>query len=107
MNEPVGVGVERQRRTVADGMLEPGAHERLAGRRLAASEHPDRNLRSVTEERVSDRAMPRTDHLHDVAGIGLDVHDVRAIDPRMTAAYAFLAAGGDGHVRTSAVSLVH
>ncbi len=108
MHEPIGVGVERQRlRGSAMRVLEPRAHERLVGRRLAARQHPDRNLRSIAEERVADRAMPRTDHLDDVAGGRLDVHDVGAIDPRMPAADPLLAARGDGHGRTYALCLEH
>ena len=64
--------------------LEPRPQQRLVGGRLAVREHPDRNLRPVAEERVADRALPRTDHLDDVAALGVHVHHVGAINPRMS-----------------------
>ena len=60
-------------------------------------EHPDRNLRPVAEERVANRALPRTDDPDNLSTSGLHVDDVGAVDPRMPGAHALLAAGGHDH----------
>jgi len=92
VHQAVGGGIERERFAVRDGVLEARAHQRLVRGDVAVRQHADRDLRSIAEERVADRLSPRTDHLHDVAGRRVHVHDIRAIDPRMPAAYTLLAA---------------
>jgi hypothetical protein len=88
--------VERQRRAERERPFEPGAHERRHIGRLADSQHADRDLRAVAEERGADGPGPRPDDLHHVAAGGVPAGDVGAIDPGMAGADALLAARGNG-----------
>ena len=71
VHEPVRGRVELRATRGTESPLEPRPQQRLVGRRVAARQHPDRNLRPIAEERVAERAPPRTDHLDDVAALGV------------------------------------
>ena len=82
--------------------LEPIADQRLIRRVVTNREHAQRNLRSIAEERVADRAMPRPDNGHDLASVRLHVNDIRAVNPRMATTHALFAARRDHHDRRHA-----
>ena len=53
------------------------AQQRVVGRRVAVRQHPDRNLRSIAEERVAERAIAAgRSTVDDVAARRVDVDDV-------------------------------
>jgi hypothetical protein len=90
--QPVGRGVERQRRAERNRPFEPGPEQSAHVCQLPEGQHADGDLRPVAEERGAERTSARTDHLDDVAARGVDSGDVGAIDPRVAAADALLAA---------------
>src|SRR5439155_24492880 len=95
MHEAVRGGVEIQRFAKVDRMRNSRPQERLVGGHIADRQHPDRNLRSIAEQRVADFAMSWSNDLDDLAGGRRNVHDIRAIDPWMAGAHWLLAARGD------------
>jgi hypothetical protein len=95
VHEAVGRRVDRQRGAKRDRHLDPLAHQRGVGRLLAVRQHPQRDLRSIAEERGADDLAARAPHQDDIAAVGAHVGDVGAIDPRVAAAKTLLAARGD------------
>jgi hypothetical protein len=99
MHETEGRRLELQRRAVGDGCLEAGADQRFVGNRIAARQHADGDLRAIAEERVADRPLTWSDHLHDGATGRIHVDDIATIDPGMPAADPLFAAGRDDNDR--------
>ena len=83
VHEPVRGRVELERVAKPDRPLEPWPQHRRVERRVAARQHPDRDLRSIAEERMAQRPPARSDDFDDVAPGRVDVRDVGAINPRM------------------------
>jgi hypothetical protein len=75
--------------------LDPRPKQRLICHVLADSQHPERNLRLIAEQRAADSATPRTNHLDDVTAAGVYIDDIRSINPRMAGANALLTSRGD------------
>jgi hypothetical protein len=91
--------VELQRFAKSNRVLQPRADERVISDHIARREHADRDLRAVAEEGRAERPPARSEHAYDVATVRLDLHDVRPIDPRMTAANPLFAARADNDGR--------
>ena len=86
MHQPVRRRIDAKRLPEADRVLEPAPNQRRACRTVAVSQHPDRNLRLVAEERTAQHPLPGPEHLDDVAGARLDIDNVGAINPRVATA---------------------
>ena len=106
VHEPIGIRVNRQSVAEGDGALNPGAQQRQAGCRLAVGQHPDRNLRSIAEQRAAERAIPRSEHPDDLAALRLHVDDISAVDPGVPASHPLLSTGGDGDGRSDGQSVI-
>ena len=101
VHEAVRRRVDRQRLAKRDRRLDPPPHQRVVGRLLAVRQHPQRDLRSIAEERGPEQLTARAPHVHEIAARGAHVGDVGAIDPRVAAAETLLAARGNDDGRAS------
>ena len=69
--------VQIQRCAKAQRVLKSRTKQRDVGDDLSACEHAQRNLRTVAEERIADRAAARADDVNDIAAFCLRFHYIR------------------------------
>jgi hypothetical protein len=96
VHQPESRGIDAERGPEGKGAaqaLAPGVERR--GFRLAA-EHPQRDLGTIAEERVTRPVSAGIEDLDHVAGFGLDPRDVGLVDPGVSVAQPLFAALGDG-----------
>ena len=85
MNQAIGVGIELQRAPKLNRAGNPFGDERRPDRLVVSRQHPERNLRPVAEECGPNITPTRGQDPDEVAATSLNIDDVGAIDPRMTA----------------------
>ena len=92
MHQTVGAGIDAKRESKRNCALQPGANERESDLALALAQHPQRDLGTVAEQRMAEDSVPRSDDRDNLTALRVRLHDIRAVDPRMAAAYSLFAA---------------
>src|SRR5262249_146682 len=95
MHHAIGRRVDCKRPAERNRRLNATPNQRVICRLLTICEHAQSNLRPIAVERAAQRPSSRPSNNDDIAGVGLDVTDIRAIHPRMAASEPLFAAGGD------------
>jgi len=99
VDQPVSGRLNTEGATKRDRRLDAPADQRLVGGSVAAGQDAQRDLRSIAVQSVGQRAAPRPSYQDHVAARSPDLRQVRAIDPRVSAAEALFAARGDADAR--------
>jgi ribose 5-phosphate isomerase B len=114
MDEAVRGRVDGQRCAKCDRRLEPTANEApfiqvaraarifvflalgsVSRRTIENGQHPKRDLRRVAVKRSPERPTAWSTNVDHIARCGVNLHDIRSVDPGMAAVQALLATRGD------------
>src|SRR5687768_11035285 len=104
MDEAIGGGVDPERFTETNRLLQPPAEQIVVGAQVTPRQHPDGDLGTVAEQRVAEHPAPGAAHAHDLAGGGPHFPDVGAVHPRMARVNAIFSALVDSDRRHHASS---
>ena len=97
VDQPIGGGVDGQRLTEADRLIESSAEEIGTDDGAAGGEEPQRNLGTVAVESRPERPAARPQDLDDVAGRRRHLAEVGPINPNVSRLCALYAARRDDH----------
>jgi hypothetical protein len=98
VHQPVCIGIDVERLSKCNRRLDSASEELSCANvrlRVASGEHAKGDLRLTAVKRTAERTTASIPDRDDVAGIGADVDEIAAVDPRVTASKAILTARGD------------
>jgi hypothetical protein len=95
VHHPIRGGIDGERLPELIREVDAAAHRPGIGNTPAVAEHPEHDLRAIAEQRAAEDAASRAADRDDVARRRVDVADIRAVDPGMSALHPLLAARGN------------